>query len=118
MNKSIIPPIAEKQAKELNFHNDTRIDNYFWMRLTDQQKVADQKDEQTQKVENYLRAENDYFEEVTSPTKKFQEQLFLEMKGRIKEDDESVPYYQNKYYYITRFEKGSQYPIYSRKKKI
>lgn len=116
MNKSIIPPIAEKQAKELNFHNDTRIDNYFWMRLTDQQKVADQKDEQTQKVENYLRAENDYFEEVTSPTKKFQEQLFLEMKGRIKEDDESVPYYQNKYYYITRFEKGSQYPIYSRKK--
>ena len=116
MNKSIIPPIAEKQAKELNFHNDTRIDNYFWMRLTDQQKVADQKDEQTQKVENYLRAENDYFEEVTSPTKEFQEQLFLEMKGRIKEDDESVPYYQNKYYYITRFEKGSQYPIYSRKK--
>ena len=116
MNQSIIPPIAEKQAKELTIHNDTRVDNYFWMRLTDQQKVADQKDEQTQKVENYLHAENDYFEKVTSPTKEFQEQLFFEMKGRIKEDDESVPYYQNKYYYITRFEKGSQYPIHSRKK--
>jgi len=109
-------PIAEKQAKELTIHGDTRVDNYFWMRLTDEQKTAKNKDEQTKKVESYLEAENAYFDEVTAHTKDFQENLFQEMKGRIKEDDSSVPYKSNGYFYITRFEKGKQYPIYSRKK--
>ena len=49
-------------------------------------------------------------------TKDFQKDLFEEMKSRIKEDDESVPYFYNGYYYITRFETGKNYPIYSRKK--
>jgi oligopeptidase B len=110
------PPIAEKQPKELTVHNDTRIDNYFWMRLTDEQKTADTKDEQTQKVEAYLNDENAYFDEVMSNASDFQESLFQEMKGRIKEDDESVPYFRNGYFYITRYETGKQYPIYSRKK--
>ena len=110
------PPIAEKQPQELTVHNDTRIDNYFWMRLTDEQKTADQKDEQTQKVEQYLNDENAYFDEVMSYTTDFQESLFQEMKGRIKEDDQSVPYFRNGYFYITRYETGKQYPIYSRKK--
>lgn len=109
-------PIAEKEPKELTVHGDTRIDNYFWMRLTDEQKTAKNKDEQTKKVEAYLEAENDYFDKVTSDTKDFQESLFQEMKGRIKEDDSSVPYKNNGYFYITRYEKGKQYPIYSRKK--
>ena len=74
------------------------------------------KDEQTQKVEDYLNAENKYFDDVTAYTKDFQSDLFEEMKGRIKEDDESVPYEKNGYFYITRFEKGSQYPIHTRKK--
>ena len=110
------PPIAEKKAKELTVHNDTRIDNYFWMRLTDEQKTAKEKDEQTQQVEAYLNAENEYFDAAMNYTSDFQESLFEEMKGRIKEDDESVPYFRNGYFYITRYEKGKQYPIYSRKK--
>lgn len=116
MKTNAIPPIAEKQPQELTVHDHTRIDNYFWMRLTDEQKTAESKDEQTEKVEAYLNAENKYFDEVTSDSKDFQETLFEEMKGRIKEDDESVPYFKNKYFYITRFEKGNQYPIFSRKK--
>ena len=112
----LIAPSAEKQAKSLTIHNSTRIDNYFWMRLTDEQKTAKNKDNQTQKVEAYLNAENEYFDKVTASTNKFQKELFEEMKGRIKEDDTSVPYFRNNYFYITRFEKGSQYPIYSRKK--
>lgn len=116
-NTDAIAPIAEKQAKELTIHGDTRIDNYFWMRLTDEQKTAKDKDDQTKKVETYLEAENAYFDKVTAHTKEFQENLFQEMKGRIKEDDSSVPYKSNGYFYITRFEKGKQYPIYSRKKK-
>ena len=110
-------PSAEKQAESLTIHNSTRIDNYFWMRLTDEQKTAKNKDNQTQKVEAYLNAENEYFDKVTASTNKFQKELFEEMKGRIKEDDTSVPYFRNNYFYITRFEKGSQYPIYSRKNK-
>ena len=116
MKKDIIAPVAEKQATILEKHGDIRTDDYFWMRLTDAQKNADVKDEQTQKVYDYLNAENAYYEERTKETKDFQEQLFEEMKGRIKEDDESVPYKSNGYFYITRYEKGQQYPIYSRKK--
>lgn len=116
MNKRIIPPLAEKYPEHLTIHNHTRIDNYFWMRLSDEQKIALEKDEQTQKVESYLLAENKYFDQVMADTKDFQEKLFEEMKSKIKEDDESVPYYRNGYYYITRYEKGKQYPIYSRKK--
>ncbi|CAM1333244.1 Dipeptidyl aminopeptidase BI [Tenacibaculum aestuariivivum] len=116
MNKDIIAPIAEKQPKNLEKHGDIRTDDYFWMRLTDAQKNAEVKDEQTQKVYDYLTAENSYYEESTKFTKDFQEQLFEEMKGRIKEDDESVPYKKDGYYYITRYKKGQQYPIFSRRK--
>ncbi|MCD9611498.1 S9 family peptidase [Tenacibaculum maritimum] len=110
-------PIADKEPKKLEKHGDVRIDNYFWMRLSDEQKNAAEKDSQTQKVYDYLNAENAYFDKMTFNTKDFQEELFEEMKGRIKEDDASVPYKSNGYFYITRYEKGSQYPIYSRKKR-
>ncbi|MDN3619007.1 S9 family peptidase [Polaribacter undariae] len=109
-------PVAEKQPTELEKHGDVRIDNYFWMRLSDEQKNAIDKDTQTEKVVNYLEEENTYYNEVTAYTKPFQEELFEEMKGRIKEDDSSVPYKDNGYFYITRYEIGNQYPIYSRKK--
>ncbi|MCF2875004.1 MULTISPECIES: S9 family peptidase [unclassified Tenacibaculum] len=116
MKKDIKAPVADKQPTTLEKHGDVRTDNYFWMRLTDEQKNAEVKDEQTQKVYDYLNAENAYYDEVTKETKEFQEKLFQEMKGRIKEDDESVPYKKSGYFYITRYEKGQQYPIYSRKK--
>lgn len=116
MNKDIKAPIADKQPEILEKHQDVRTDDYFWMRLTDAQKNAKVKDEQTQKVYDYLTAENSYYEASTKHTKDFQSYLFEEMKGRIKEDDESVPYKSNGYFYITRYEKGQQYPIYSRKK--
>ncbi len=63
-----------------------------------------------------MNKENEYYQKSTAHTKQFQEELFLEMKGRIKEDDSSVPYFYNGYYYITRYETGKDYPIYSRKK--
>ena len=109
-------PIAKKQLTKLEIHNDERVDNYFWMRLTDEQKIADNKDDQTKDVIDYLEKENEYYNTVTNYTKDFEENLFQEMKGRIKEDDSSVPYKDNGYYYITRYEIGKQYPIYSRKK--
>ncbi len=116
MREDIQPPVAKKVNTKLEKHGDVREDHYFWMRLTDAQKNAEEKDTQTQDVYDYLNAENAYYEETTGDTKKFQEYLFEEMKGRIKEDDESVPYKKDGYYYITRYEKGLQYPIYTRKK--
>ncbi len=116
MNKDIQAPVAEKVITKLEKHGDVREDNYFWMRLSDEQKNAENKDEQTQKVYDYLNAENKYYEEKTALTKDFQEHLFEEMKGRIKEDDESVPYKKDGYFYITRYETGQQYPIHTRKK--
>lgn len=109
-------PVASKIPHTLEIHNDTRTDDYFWMRLSDEQKAAENPDEQTQRVVDYLNAENDYTDKVTAHLTDFKEDLFQEMKGRIKEQDESVPYKYNGYWYITKYETGKDYPIYTRKK--
>ncbi|MBK9254940.1 MAG: S9 family peptidase [Saprospiraceae bacterium] len=117
LNKTDIEtPVAEKQPKELTFHGDTRIDNYYWMKLSDAQKEAKTPDEQTKKVLDYLNAENAYREKMMSHTDSFQNRLFEEIKGRIKQTDMSVPFKENGYFYITRYEEGKEYPIHSRKK--
>ncbi|GLB49831.1 S9 family peptidase [Neptunitalea lumnitzerae] len=109
-------PVAKQVPETLEIHNDVRVDNYFWMRLSDEQKEAETPDSQTQDVLDYLNAENDYADAVMAHTKDFQTSLFEEMKGRIKEQDESVPYKYNGYWYITKYEEGKDYPIYTRKK--
>ncbi|MFV8466533.1 S9 family peptidase [Flavobacterium sp. LB1P62] len=105
MPENIQPPVAKIIPKTLENLGDSRVDNYFWLN-----------DRENPEVIDYLNKENEYYHKMTDPTKEFQKELFEEMKGRIKEDDESVPYLYNGYYYITRFETGKDYPIYSRKK--
>ncbi len=105
MPENIQTPVAKVIPKVLEKFGDERIDNYFWL-----------KDRENPEVIDYLNQENDYYKKMTAHTTDFQAALFEEMKGRIKEDDESVPYLYNGYYYITRFETGKNYPIYSRKK--
>ncbi|WP_418603828.1 S9 family peptidase [Hwangdonia sp.] len=105
MKNTIQPPIAKKIPKALQVHNDTRIDNYYWLN-----------DKENPETIAYLNAENAYTKQMMQHTEGFQKDLFEEMKARIKEDDTSVPYKLNGYWYITRFEKGSDYPIYARKK--
>ena len=112
-NENIAAPTAEKEAKQLS---GNRTDNYYWMKLTDEQKNAEQKDAQTQKVLNYLTAENDYLKAKLSHTEGLQEKIYNEIVGRIKQTDESVPYKDNGYWYYTRYEEGKEYPIYCRKK--
>ena len=101
----LTPPKAQKIAKNLEIHNDGRIDNYYWLNDRDNEEVID-----------YLERENDYYAKMTAHTKDFQADLFEEMKGRIKEDDQSVPYKLRGYFYITRYEKGKDYPIYTRRR--
>lgn len=104
------PPVAEIKAKDVGRFGDKRIDNYYWM--------GDYffKGPDSTKVVDYLKAENAYTDTMMAGTKALQEKLFTEMKGRIKEKDESVPYLSNGYYYYSRFEEGKQYYILCRKK--
>lgn len=105
MPENIQPPVAKIIPEKLEKFDDVRIDNYFWLN-----------DRENPEVIDYLNQENEYYHKMTAHTKDFQAALFEEMKARIKEDDESVPYLYNGYYYITRYETGKNYPIYSRKK--
>ncbi|MAR62977.1 MAG: oligopeptidase B [Flavobacteriaceae bacterium] len=99
-------PSAKKIKKELIVHDDIRIDNYYWLN-----------DKNDTNVINYLNDENNFTQKTLKNTEDLQEILFDEMKSRIKEDDMSVPYFFNEYWYIKRFEKGKDYPIYTRKHK-
>ncbi|WP_341217177.1 S9 family peptidase [uncultured Wocania sp.] len=113
---SLESPVAKKIPKELITHGDIRIDNYFWMRLSDEQKNAETPDEQTQDVLDYLNAENDYLGKAMAHTTNLQDKLYDEIVGRIKKDDQSVPVNNNGYSYYTRFEEGGDYALYCRKK--
>lgn len=99
------PPVAAKKPKNLTIHNHTRTDNYFWMNERD-----------TPEVLEYLKSENAYTDSVMTPYSALREKLFLEMKGRIKKTDMSVPYRLRGYWYYVRYEEGKEYPIYCRKK--
>ncbi|MBY0486562.1 MAG: oligopeptidase B, partial [Flavobacteriaceae bacterium] len=105
MSTELQPPIAKIIPHQLEKHGHVRVDNYYWLN-----------DRENPEVIDYLNKENEYYNQSTDHTKAFQKDLFEEMKARIKEDDESVPYFYNGYFYITRFEKGKDYPIHSRKK--
>ena len=109
-------PDAVKKPYEMTIHGDTRVDNYYWMRLSDEQKSAKTYDEHTQEVVDYINLENEYIQGSLAHTKKFQDHLFNEIIGRIKKDDETVPYLKNGYYYYSRYEEKKEYAIYCRKK--
>ncbi len=98
-------PDVRKEAKVDTIFGHVMTDNYYWLR-----------DKENPEVIAYLDAENAYTDSVMEPVKNLREKLFEEMKGRIKEDDSSVPALHNGYYYYSRQEEGKQYPIYCRKK--
>jgi oligopeptidase B len=104
------PPVAEIIPKQRIIHGDTVTDNYYWM-IDYFKKGPD-----STKTVDYLKAENSYLEQMMSGTKALQTDLFKEMKGRIKEKDESVPVFKNGYFYYSRTEEGKEYSKYCRKK--
>lgn len=101
----ITPPDVEARQVELTMHGHTRIDPYYWLNERENPEML-----------AYLEAENEYLKKMMAHTEPFQESLFQEMRARIKEDDASVPYELNGYFYYTRFEEGKEYPIYARRK--
>lgn len=99
------PPKAAIRPHEMTVHGYTRVDNYYWLNERENPEVI-----------AYLEAENQYEEACLKHTEPLQEQLFKEITGRIKQDDNSVPVKIRDYYHYTRYEEGKEYPIYCRKK--
>lgn len=104
-NAGLTAPTVQPKPKEIITHNHTRIDNYYWLN-----------DPENPDVITYLKTENEYLDKVMAPVKPLQEKLFAEMKGRIKEQDESVPVKDGEYFYYVKYVEGGEYPIYCRKK--
>ena len=105
--ESETPPVAKTDPKVDTVHGEARVDNYFWLR-----------EKSNPEVIKYLEAENRYTDAMMQHTEDFQEQLYQELLGRIKETDLSVPEKMGDYYYYTRTEEGKQYPIHCRKREV
>ena len=100
----LVAPVAKKIPVTLEVHGDQRNDPYFWL-----------KEREDPEVLQYLEAENAYCDAVMKDTEDFQQLLFDEMKARYKEDDQSLPYFFNEYWYIVRFVEGKEHPLFTRK---
>ena len=99
------PPRPAVKNKELTIHGDTRVDPWYWLNERDNPEVI-----------GYLEKENDYLSMVMKSTEQQQADLFNEITGRIRQDDETVPFPENGYYYYNRFIEGKEYPVYCRKR--
>ncbi len=99
------PPVAKVVPYKTELHGDTLIDHYYWLR-----------EKKNPEVLAYLKAENEYTAAVMKPTEAFQERLYKEMLGRIKQSDVTVPAFENGFWYYTRTEEGKQYAIHCRRK--
>ena len=105
MIKGIQQPICTKKPHRMEIHGDVRVDDYYWLN-----------DRENSEVIDYLNEENNHTKAVMADTEAFQKSLFDEMVARIKQDDASVPYFLNGYWYYTRFNEGQEYPVFCRKK--
>lgn len=108
-------PVAKKIPHETTIHNTTWNDDYFWMRLSDEQKEAEQPDIQTKEVLDYLNAENAYREAIMSDTESLQDELYKEIISRIEQRLETPPVKKNGYEYRIKYEEEQDYPLYLRK---
>jgi oligopeptidase B len=99
------PPVAKTVPVTTEVHGERRVDDYHWLR-----------ERENPDVRAYLEAENAYADALMKPTEAFQQALYAEMLGRIKETDESVPYRKGGFFYYSRTEEGKQYSIHCRKR--
>ena len=110
-----IPPVAPKHPKRTEQLGRVRIDDYAWMKDDNWQAVLRDPSVVRADVRDHLNAENAYTEAMLAPTKALQEAMFEEMKGRIKEDDSSVPTPDGPWDYYARYAIGAQHPVHARR---
>lgn len=110
-----MPPRAEKRPRAEIWHGHEKRDDYHWLKAENWQEVMRDPSLLPQDIRDFLEGENAYHEAVMADTKPLQEMLFGELKGRIKEDDSSVPAPDGPYAYYSSFVTGGQHPRYARK---
>ncbi len=106
-DNAAVPPSAPQRRHTITVHGDERIDPWYWLREQDDPATM-----------AYLQAENAHTEAFLAPLSAaggLQEAIYSEIRGRIKEDDNTVPEKEDDFYYYVRYEEGGQYPIYCRK---
>jgi oligopeptidase B len=109
------PPRAKQAEYRATLHGITRTDPYHWLRDDNWQRVMREPEVLDPAIREHLEQENAYTEQMLSPTTKLREKLFDELKGRIKEDESSVPAKDGPFDYYVRYELGSQHPRYCRR---
>ncbi len=113
----LTPPTAETRPHPITLHGQTRDDPYAWLRDDNWQEVMREPGALAPDIRTYLDAENAYCKAVMAPTQKLQDALFAEMKGRIREDDSTVPAPDGRFKYFMKYRTGGQHPIFCRKHK-
>ncbi len=98
-------PIAPRRPHPITRHGQTRTDDYYWLRERDDPEVR-----------RYLEAENAYTEAVMAHTRELQETLYREMRGRLQEDDSTVPVQRGEFFYYSRTVADKQYALYCRRR--
>ena len=114
---TILPPVAARHPVITTRHGHSRIDEYAWLRAHNWQEVMRDPSALPGEIRAYLEAENAYFAGAMADTEALQTTLFEEMRGRIKEDDSSVPAEDGPWAYATRFVEGGQHPLYVRERR-
>ncbi|MCZ4279230.1 S9 family peptidase [Kiloniella laminariae] len=112
-----LAPKAEKKPFVHEMHGQQREDSYAWLRAENWQEVMREPTRLAPDIRDYLEQENGYCEAVMADQEELKQKLFEELKGRIKEDDSSVPSPDGPWLYYTRYEEGAQHPIFCRKKR-
>jgi len=112
---TVRPPIADKRPTEVTYHGHARTDDYTWLKDENWQQVMHDPDVLNKDIRAYLEAENAHTLSWMSDTFELQEKLFAEMRGRIKEDDSSVPDPDGAFAYYVRYVEGGQHPKFCRK---
>ena len=116
MNTSVPkPPRAEKRPRVETWHGYEKRDDYHWLKAENWQEVMHDPSLLPPEIRAFLEGENAYHEAVMADTKALQDKLFAELKGRIKEDDSSVPAPEGAYDYYASYVKGGQHPRYCRR---
>ncbi len=111
MTQSIKPPVAARRPATATHHGVTLTDDYAWLRATNWQEVMRKPKLLDPEIREHLEAENAYTQAMLADTERLQKQLFKEMKGRIKEDDSSVPAPDDGFAYYTSYVTGGEYPL-------
>lgn len=107
LSAPLAPPRARRIAHPVVGPQGSREDPYYWLR-------DDSRSDP--RVLEYLRAENAYFTAGKASWASLEDRLFDEIVARIRQDDASVPVFENGYWYYARYETGREYPIYARRR--